>query len=67
MQSYYSNYYKQSMSAQELIELTSDYQLYCKQEELTPVYTTNDVKLAIDDNCVDKNMINHLMTFAKSI
>lgn len=64
--SFYSNYYQQSMSAQKLIELTSGYQQHCKQEELTPVYTVNDVKLAIDDDCVDQDMINHFMTFAKA-
>ncbi len=64
MNSYFSDYYEQKISAQTLLELASSYQAYCQNKELLPVYTQNDVLLNIDKEKVDQDMLNHFITFS---
>jgi hypothetical protein len=65
MKNYFSDYYESTLSQSQLLVLTTHYQAYCKNEGLLPVYTENDVKLAVDSEDVDQTMINHFLTFQK--
>ena len=65
MQNFFSEYYQSSISHEDLAVLAQQYEVYCQKEELLAMYTENDVKLAIDNDTVDQDMINQLLTFQK--
>jgi hypothetical protein len=63
MKSYFSNYYQSTITSNQLITLVKHYQVYCVNEGLVPVYSINDVLVAIDDKCVDQDLINQFITY----
>jgi isochorismate hydrolase len=63
MTNYFSDYYQQNITTDQLLELSSKYEAYCEQEGLLPIYTENDIKVAIDDKSVAQDLINQLITY----
>jgi len=62
---YFSEYYQQEITSEQLLSLVPKYEAYCKREGLLAVYTDNDVRLAIDNKNVDQDLINQFITFEK--
>jgi len=65
MNIYFSEYYQQEISSEQLLSLVPKYEAYCKREGLLAVYTENDVRAAIDSN-VAQDLINQFITFEKN-
>jgi len=62
---YFSKYYQQEITSEQLLSLVPKYEAYCKREGLLAVYTENDVRAAIDSN-VAQDLINQFITFEKN-
>lgn len=63
---YFSEHYQQEITSEQLLSLVPKYEAYCKREGLLPVYTENDIRVAIDDNKVEQLLINQFITFEKN-
>jgi len=62
---YFSKYYQQEITSEQLLSLVPKYEAYCKREGLLAVYTESDVRAAIDSN-VAQDLINQFITFEKN-